>query len=289
MTYLCIDIGGTAVKYGCFHQSGELTCDIQTIPTNMKTLIEDILNIVSIYQFDILGVAISSAGVVDSNNGRISYAGYTMPGYTGVDWKKIINDHFNLPCEVENDVNCACLGEYWKGVAKDVLNVVCLTVGTGVGGSIVLNGELYNGSNFSAGEIGYMPMKDSNFQDLASTKSLVEYVNQRRQIGVKLTGKEIFSLAKNGDELCREAIFKQMTYLVDGIAIICYLLNPEMIVLGGGIMSQETYLKPIIHDLFYDKMISDRFTNTKICFAENGNNANLLGALYHFLNKVMRD
>ena len=176
MNYLCIDIGGTSIKYALFNEKGEKTTKVLKTPTIKdevsNQILPTILQLVGEYRSEINGVAISSAGVVDSE-GSIAYAGYTIPGYTGTKIKKEVEEMYKIRCEVENDVNCACLGEVWKGSAQNASSVVMLTVGTGVGGAVYLNNHLWTGINYTAGEIGYMYIQGKYFQDLASTTALL--------------------------------------------------------------------------------------------------------------------
>lgn len=291
MNYICIDIGGTSIKYGVLDKNGVIFLEGK-IPTrvtetenkileDVKKLIEDILNEYPNYKIE--GVCVSSAGVVDSNEGKIAFSGPTIPKYTGTEIKKEIEKKFNLRCEVENDVNCAGLGEYWMGAGKNSKSMVCLTVGTGIGGSVILDGKLWNGIGFTAGEIGYMNVNGKYIQDIASTKYLVELVEKQKK--VSLNGVEIFELAKKGDKVCIDGIDEILENLSIGIVNIIYLLNPEIIVIGGGIAEQKEYLHQKIIDKVNEKLISDNFRKTKIELAQKGNNAGLLGALYYFLGK----
>src|SRR5699024_10023129 len=99
-----------------------------------------------------------------------------IPDYTGVQLKADLESYFNLPVEVENDVNCAGLAESWIGIGKDVKSLFSLTIGTGIGGSYILDNKLHTGHNFSGGEIGYIPIEGKQFEDLASTSALIRSV-----------------------------------------------------------------------------------------------------------------
>lgn len=286
MNYLCIDIGGTSIKYALFNKEGKKVTDVLKTPTIKdeisNQILQTVLNLVGTYQDKIEGVAISSAGVVNSE-GSIAYAGYTIPGYTGTEIKKEVEKIYNIPCEVENDVNCACLGEVWKGSAQNVSSVVMLTVGTGVGGAIYLNNQLWTGINFTAGEIGYMYIRGKYFQDLASTTALLE--NYENRTNEKIDGELLFERAKSGDFNAVEAIHEQISYLAEGLVNICYLMNPEKIVIGGGIMAQKEYIMPILENYLEIKIVDKRFLQTKIESATLDNDAGMLGALFNFLQK----
>jgi len=297
MYYICIDIGGTSIKYGVLSDEGEIFIDgtVSTkvtekenfILSDVKKLIRNILD--EYRNYEIKGICVSTAGVVNPEKGEIAYAGPTIPKYTGTKIKEELEKEFSISCEVENDVNCAGLGEYWKGAGKGSKSMVCLTIGTGVGGSVILDGKLLNGIGYTAGEIGYMDVNGSYIQNIASSRYLVEKVQkekvEKEGITDAITGVDIFELAKKGDEICIAGINEIISNLAVGVRNIIYLLNPEVIVIGGGITAQKEYLEEKIRKEVNDGMISDMFRKTRIELAQQGNQAGLLGALYNFLNK----
>lgn len=297
MYYICIDIGGTSIKYGVLSDEGEIFIDgtVSTkvtekenfILSDVKKLIRNILD--EYRNYEIKGICVSTAGVVNPEKGEIAYAGPTIPKYTGTKIKEELEKEFSISCEVENDVNCAGLGEYWKGAGKGSKSMVCLTIGTGVGGSVILDGKLLNGIGYTAGEIGYMDVNGSYIQNIASSRYLVEKVQkekvEKEGITDAITGVDIFELAKKGDEICIAGINEIISNLAVGVRNIIYLLNPEVIVIGGGITAQKEYLEEKIRNEVNDGMISDMFRKTRIELAQQGNQAGLLGALYNFLNK----
>ena len=297
MYYICIDIGGTSIKYGVLSEKGEIFIDgtVSTkvtekenfILSDVKKLIKNILD--EYRNYEIKGICVSTAGVVNPEKGEIAYAGPTIPKYTGTKIKKELEKEFSISCEVENDVNCAGLGEYWKGAGKGSKSMVCLTIGTGIGGSVILDGKLLNGIGYTAGEIGYMDVNGSYIQNIASSRYLVEKVQKEKEekegITDAITGVDIFELAKKGDEICIAGINEIISNLAVGVRNIIYLLNPEVIVIGGGITAQKEYLEEKIRKEVNDGMISDMFRKTRIELAQQGNQAGLLGALYNFLNK----
>ena len=297
MYYICIDIGGTSIKYGVLSEKGEIFIDgtVSTkvtekenfILSDVKKLVRNILD--EYRNYEIKGICVSTAGVVNPEKGEIAYAGPTIPKYTGTKIKEELEKEFSISCEVENDVNCAGLGEYWRGAGKGSKSMVCLTIGTGIGGSVILDGKLLNGIGYTAGEIGYMDVNGNYIQNIASSKYLVEKVQkekvEREGITDTITGVDIFELAKRGDEICIAGINEIISNLAVGVRNIIYLLNPEVIVIGGGITAQKEYLEEKIRNEVNDGMISDMFRKTRIELEQQGNQAGLLGALYNFLNK----
>lgn len=284
--YLCVDIGGTTIKSGIYDENGQVVLTYPLSETN-NSVAE--LNIVtrlnylvekSIKDYPLAGVCISTAGVVNPETGEVIYAGYTIPNYSNTPLKEIIESNFQIPCEVENDVNAACLGEKWRGSLQGIDDAICLTVGTGIGGAILQGGCIQHGVGFTAGEVGYLQIDGENYQDIASTSALIKKVARLKN--KQYDGKQIFEMALNGDTECIQAIDELVTGLTTGLVNIIYLLNPEAIVLGGGIMSQQAYLEPLILKKIAAKIEDKRFNQTKITFAALKNDAGMIGALYNF-------
>ncbi|WP_071435432.1 ROK family protein [Bacillus kwashiorkori] len=287
--FIAFDIGGTLIKYGVLAEDGTIIEKFET-PTEAQLGGPVIVDKVKKFgseltkKYDISGICISTAGQVDSKRGIILYASSLIPAYTGTNLKEELEDFFGLPVEVENDVNCAGLAESWIGTGKDAKSLFCLTVGTGIGGSFILDNKLHTGHSFSAGEIGYIHIEGDQFQELASTRTLVRNVAKRKGILEEIIdGKQIFELAQNGDEICKEEINKLLCYLSKGIATIAYMMNPEIIIIGGGITAQKDYIYPIIMKQLEKDLIPAILAKTKIKIAKNLNNAGMIGALRHFL------
>ncbi|MGT2846861.1 ROK family protein [Streptococcus massiliensis] len=291
MNYLAIDIGGTSIKYGLIDHE-ETLLEAHEMPTEAHLggphILEKVKELVESYLDDegLAGVCISSAGMVDPDKGEIFYAGPQIPNYAGTQFKKEIETSFDIPCEIENDVNCAGLAEAVSGSAKGAQQVLCLTIGTGIGGCLVLNGEIFHGFSNSACEVGYLHLADGAFQDLASTTALVRYVAELQGDNPEnWNGRRIFKEATEGNSHCIAGIDRMVDYLGQGIANICYVANPEVVVLGGGIMGQEAILKPKIEAALKKYLISSIAEKTKLAFAQHLNTAGMFGAYYHFKKK----
>ena len=145
--YVAIDIGGTNIKYGLIDQEGQLV-ESHEMPTEAHRggphILQKTKDIVASYleQGPVAGVAISSAGMVDPDKGEIFYAGPQIPNYAGTQFKKEIETSFTIPCEIENDVNCAGLAEAVSGSGKGASVTLCLTIGTGIGGCLIMDGKV---------------------------------------------------------------------------------------------------------------------------------------------------
>ena len=292
--FICIDVGGTSIKYGLSNEIGEFThkgsMDTEALEKGGPGILEKIKTISKKYiaNNDIEGICISTAGMVYPKEGKVVYAlEHLIPEYTGMEIKKEVEKEFSIRCEVENDVNCAGLGETWLGAGQNAKSSICLTIGTGIGGCVILNNKLVHGFSNSAGEVGYMNINGESFQDLASTSSLVRKVAEIKNIPQhNISGKIIFDMAKNNDKDCLNEIDNMVKSLAIGIANICYVINPEVVILGGGIMAQEEFLKPRIDKALKETLVARVYENTKIEFAKRQNDAGMIGALYNFLCQI---
>ena len=286
--YVSIDIGGTAIKYGLISEEGQILCKAQMDTEAWKggpSILEKAVQIVEGFTKSekISGICISTAGMVDTAKGEIFYSAPLIPAYAGTKFKETMQKRFVVPCEVENDVNCAGLAESVSGASKGCQSAVMLTVGTGIGGCLVIDGKVFHGFSGSACEVGYMHMKDGDFQTLGAASILTKKVAARKQQPAELwNGYHIFEEAKKGDAICNQAIDEMVDVLGQGIANICYVVNPEMVVLGGGIMAQEAFLREKIENAVNQYLVSSIARHTKIAFAKHRNDAGMLGAFYHF-------
>ena len=273
--YICIDIGGTSIKHGVIGEDA-VFLTVGEMPTEaMKYggpgILEKAKKITAEYlkDYPAEGICISTAGMVDCEQGKITYAAPLIPNYTG--------------CEVENDVNCAGLAEAMAGAARGSKISVCLTVGTGIGGAVIIDGQVFHGFSGSACEVGYMHLPGGAFQDMGASSILVKKVAAYKQIEPEtINGKYVFQQAKQGDADCITAIREMADVLGMGIANICYVLNPEVVVLGGGIMAQKEYLGDMIRESLDKYLVKSVADKTRLAFAENQNHAGMLGAFYHF-------
>ena len=289
--YVSIDIGGTAIKYGVINSEGQIV-EKEQMPTEAwrggPEILNKVIGIVETYKkiYTVSGICISTAGMVDVEKGEIFYAAPLIPNYAGTKFKQVLEEKFQIPCEVENDVNCAGLAESVSGVAKQSKVTLCLTVGTGIGGCIIIQGKIFRGYSNSACEVGYMNMGDSDFQTLGAASILTKKVAERKkEPQERWNGYRIFEHAKKGDAVCCQAIDEMVDILGKGIANICYVLNPEIIVLGGGIMAQQEFLKEKIEQSVKRYLVPSIAENTKISFAKHKNDAGMLGAFYHFTER----
>jgi len=293
MKIIGIDIGGTTIKADLYDDFGTSLNQFKEIETiidydlGTNQILNQVCDLIGEYilNYSIDGVGISTAGVVNANTGEIIYAGYTIPGYIGVNFTSEIEKRFGLSTFVENDVNCAALGELWKGQAKDKKNVVMVTIGTGIGGSIIVNGQIVNGFNYTAGEVGYIPVGNSDWQSKASTTALI-HLYQKKSLKTNQTGRTFFTDLSSGDKIAKETFEIFVENLTKGLLAISYLLNPEILILGGGILAKKDILLPEIQSSLAKNAMDNRFLPKNVVAATLGNEAGRIGAVKNFLDRI---
>ncbi len=288
MATMVLDIGGTAIK-SAICENAELR-DVRETPTEASKgsghMMRLATSLIRSYQadghrFDRIGV--STAGQVDPISGTILFGNSNFPGYTGTCVKSILEQAFHVPTFVENDVNAAALGEARFGDGRNIPDFVMLTYGTGVGGALFLDGALYHGSSFSAGEFGAIvvhpealdPERDllaGCYERYASTTALVAMA---RQSDATLTdGRTIFR--RRHEPAVWQVIDRWIWEVAYGLVTIIHMLNPACVLLGGGVMEQECILPRLSEILLRHLMPS--FSHATLKPAALGNRAGLLGA-----------
>ena len=293
MSILAIDIGGTSIKRGIFDEQGilESTSEYETEAQNgVDALIDKLCNIIFAHK-GIRAVGISSSGQVDSRTGHIVFATEAFPGYTGTPLRKILTELIGLPITIDNDVNCAAVGEAKFGAGRRHNDFICITYGTGIGGAIVIDKKIYSGVNGIAGEIGHMLThangkacvcgKRGCYEMYGSTKALVE--NIRKLTGKSMDGQEIF---KHFDvPVIREAIDSWIDEVVWGLVSLSHIFNPPCFILGGGILNESYVFKQIGVKL--SERVIPSFRNSEIKRAEKGNHAGIYGAYWNAQNSIL--
>lgn len=297
MQLTVIDIGGTAIKYGVLNEDGELTFHEST-PTEASlggdVLMGKILHICDHVssKWDVSGVALSSAGQIDSTHGVVIHATDTIPGYSGMAVTDRITAHTGLPATMENDVNCTALGEHWKGAAIGIDDFLCISIGTGIGGALFMNGQLYTGANFSAGEFGHINLYQDGkactcgnngcYERYASSAALTELIVHKFHRTIDLP--EFFQMVKQEDSLSVETFREWVNNVATGIQSLIHIFNPKLVVIGGGITAQGDFLLEAIQRAVNNKIMPNHRSNLEMKLAKNDNQANLLGAAKHFWN-----
>lgn len=289
MKILALDIGGTAIKIGLINKNGEII-ERREVPTLAKeggeALMNKILKLIGEYGC-IDRIAVSASGQVDPQEGKIIFATDNIPGWTGMEIKKRIEERYNIATVVENDVNAAAIGEAYYGAAEGFENFLCLTYGTGIGGAIVEKGEIYRGCFNSAGEFGHI-ITHANGKDCtcgskgcyevyASTTALVREAKEKLAIE-NVNGKKIFQYLSQGNDEVKEIVDNWLNEIIIGLVSFVHIFNPSLIVLGGGIMSQNYIIEYLRKHLA--KSVMPNFRKVKLVQARLGNDAGILGAAH---------
>lgn len=293
--YAVLDVGGSAIKYALMDETGSFI-DKSSLPTpkeNLSLFIDTVGGIVDQFKenYPLTGLAVSMPGSVNVETGIIK--GITaLPYIHGPNMKELLQNRTGLPVELENDANCAGLAEGWLGAAKNVKDFLCIVLGTGVGGAVVLNNEVRHGKNGFAGEFGYMlmegylgPEPTETYSSLAAVGGLIQQVAKRKKLEPEvLTGKLIFDMAEKGDGEVQDEIEKFMCRLAVGIYNLQFILDPEKILIGGAISHREGFVERI-NEMLQQMKYEEEGLTVKVERCQFGNDSNLIGALHHFLQR----
>lgn len=280
---LSIDIGGTSVKYA-LSLSGSLSEKGTFLtPSNIEELYYKLKTIVEKYkqEFLIEGVALSVPGAVNKVTGIIEGIS-ALPYIHNFNIRKELQELFNLPISIENDANCAALAEVNYGVAKGLDLVLFMILGTGVGGSVVINGKVRHGPNLFSGEFGYTLVDSiSSLSQVGTTISMEKRYNSRQ--GTNFDAIKIYQLASLGDLIAKEEVDTFLFNVARSIFNLTYSFDPDLVVLGGGV-SQADWLIPGIQKQFIKirKIINCPF-NPPIAKCKFQNESNLIGASVDFI------
>lgn len=290
MNILCFDIGGTQIKSMIKNENEEIgLANIKSRAKDGALLVKDDI-FASIHQlkekYEIHGIAISTAGMVDPKTQTIAYANDNFKDYIGFDWKKLIEDEFKLNAVVENDVKSAALGEYYYGAGKGYDSMFALTVGTGIGGALIIDGQIYRGASGQAGEIGYLPMKDNIFEKISSTTALINRAKDLYPEKNYSNGIEIFEAIDKNEPEAIELIDHMTENLARGIANIMLIVSPSIILIGGGISEQKDKFLDPIRQKVKNFLPENVCNSTTIINTNLGNKSGLYGAYQLYLDKI---
>lgn len=278
-----LDIGGTNIKVGIFKD--EVLVQEAEIPTlakqGAKTVIDRCMTFIKQYM-PCDGIGISTCGQVNNNDGSIHYANENMPGYTGMQVKKIFEDEFHVKVTVENDVYAAARGENQYGAGKGYKDFICLTYGTGIGGGVYLSGQPYYGAGKSAGVmLGGIILQsstihqpwDGSYESLASTTALIQ--NAQKFNPCITNGRSLF--CHLDDPTIKAVLDAWIEQIAIGLCSLAHVYNVPLFILGGGILEQEYVFNNIKR--VFQKYIILGFDGVQIHQAKLGNRAGIYGAL----------
>jgi glucokinase len=254
---------------------------------------------------EILGIGIVSPGSVDSKNGKLLEAS-NLPGFKDTPVSKIMEEEFNIKTFFDNDANAAALGELWFGAGKDCDNFVYITVSTGIGGGIVINRNIYSGNTNNAGEIGHTTVEPNGpkcncgnrgcLEVMASGTAIARIAKERLKTGEKsilsqyevITSKEVFEAAAAKDRLAEGVIDYCMEYLGIGVANIVNTLDPEKIIIGGGVSKVGAVVFDWVRKVIDERAFKLPAKTIKIVPAGLGADAGVIGAVGIVLSNIKK-
>jgi predicted NBD/HSP70 family sugar kinase len=291
MSYLVIDFGGTSIKFALMNYEGEILqrSSIEAVSDDLSRLLSDLTSAITLYQDSFQGIALSMPGRVNAAQGLLFEAGALkcLNNFMLVDWFK---QTYHVPCHIENDANCVALAQLWRGPVNANKDFICLVFGTGIGGAIVIDRKIYRGFHDYSGEFGYMILQSGDqtkdywtWEELdGSTKSFVEYLRQLKPSYRMMSGQELFD--STDDDLMRAKVryFMQIAAAIYSLQMI---MDPECFVIGGGISSRKDLIEAINQAV--DLLVAKRpipFV-PKIYSCVHLADANLIGALYNYLQR----
>lgn len=285
MEVIGIDLGGTAIKLGRFGRDGTCTRSV-SIPTPQPSRPEAVIDMM-VYAIEklapdlseILAIGVGTPGPADFS-GRVAKIAINLDGWIDIPVATLLQSRTGLPTVVGNDGNCAGLGETWLGAGRNYRNSILLTLGTGVGGAVFINGELFTGHAGSAGELGLITL-DAGGHDCKSgnSGSLEQFLSG--QAIRRITGKEphkMGELAAAGDKHALAFWESYGRNLGIGLTSIVYILTPEVAIIGGGISASAKYFLPAAAREIDRRVMATSRPGLQLIEAELGNSAGMTGA-----------
>lgn len=308
--YVGIDLGGTNIVAGVVDENYNIVAKASTktnCPRPEKEIADDMAKMalqavenagLAIDQIEWVGIG--TPGIANSETGIIEYSNNL--GFKNTPMVKYISEVIDKPVFIENDANAAAYGEYVAGAAKGAKNAVCITLGTGVGGGIIVDGKIYSGSNFAGAEIGHTVIEVDGaqcscgrkgcFEAYSSATGLIRMTNEaiaehpeslmaKMSEKAKVTARTSFDAMRDGDECAKFIVDKYIKYLAAGITNTINIFQPDVLCIGGGVCNEGDALllpmKAIVEKEVYTR---DSEKNTKIVIAELGNDAGIIGAAF---------
>jgi glucokinase len=268
---IAVDVGGTNLRAGRLDQDRiivQKSIPLRDKDVLQKTLDQLIALIRSVLDKNVTGIGIGVPSVIDLETGTVRDV-TNISSWKKVELKSILEEEFNLPVRVNNDVNCFILGEHRHGVAKGFRNVVGLAMGTGLGGGIIINNELYPGRNCGAGEFGMIPYLDENIEAYCSGWFFIKQHNT--------TALSAFHKADEGDKAALDSWKEFGMHMGHALKTVIYAYDPEAIVLGGSLSNAYNFFKDSMYESMKQIVFPESVKKLKLFVSDNSNIA-LLGA-----------
>jgi glucokinase len=299
---LGIDLGGTKIFAGMV-KNHRVIGERKRVPTpkGAENIIEALIGLIEEFQAEhqaIIGVGIATAGIVNPETGEVIGSTGNLPGWEGTEVKKLIEARVAVPVHVENDANAAAYGEYKALKLDDSACVMAVTLGTGIGGGIVINGRMYRGDHYAAGEVGHIKISMDNkrqctcglwdcWEEYGSGRGLVKtskelldsskpgeskLYDQRE----KLKTEDVINGARDGDPIASKALHLYHEHISVGVASLCNTLDPNVVVVTGGMSKFVDF--DLLHQLVAERTLPRVRENLKMHRSVLGEAAGLVGA-----------
>lgn len=287
-----IDIGGTTIKFGAMVQGKLEKLSPIATPKVLENFYQVLTTRVSEMKekYQIKGVGISSPGAVNKKTGIIEGAS-AIPYIHNFPIQKELETRFQLPVSMENDANCAALAELDSGAGKNVDSLLFLIIGTGVGGSVIINHQIWHGAHLFGGEFGFTLIDDKEtLSNLGTSVGVAKRYNAKFDPQTNFTGKEVFDLANQGDQLAKQEIQTMYHSLAKGIYNLQYSFDPELIVLGGAVSNNPNLIPSIDREIEkIRQVVKIASIKPKIVACNYTDEANLRGAAVDFYNSLAKE
>lgn len=299
---LGVDIGGTKMIAGLITAEGEI---LQTWrrPTPTHDVMDGLIGLLDeayagLKPMDkemLVGIGISTAGQVDWYSGTIEHCTPNLTNWAGTKVKQILSERYHCPVCVDNDGNAAAYGEYWCGSGRNVPNLVVLTIGTGIGGGIILNGQVIRGSRGGGGELGHTIIERNGrpcncgqngcLEAYASGKAIEARAKEYTHWHGTGDSREVFMAARNGDAIAKKLIEEMCDGLAHGIINIINFTDPDLILLGGGIAATSDLWLSQLRQKVLAHYSQRKWNPETIQLAQLGEHAGMIGAAGELLNR----
>ncbi|HFZ8994738.1 TPA: ROK family protein [Citrobacter freundii] len=281
--FIGFDVGGTHIKHGVIDENGhELVSGEFDTPEDAKTFKEKWKAVVDACQQEhpITAIGVSFPGHINPQTGQAAKAG-ALDYLDEVNLYELFGELTDLPVSAENDANCAALGELWQGAGKDYASFVCITIGTGIGGGIVMDGNLYRGSHYRAGEFGVLPVGNNGecMHEVASASGLMKACSRALALSEdEMPDGETLFKRMESDVHLREAIEEWAHQLARGVYSVISMYDPQAVLIGGGISEQEKIYRLL--DKYLQRFEEWEALQVPILPCKLGNQAGRLGAVW---------
>lgn len=306
-----VDIGGTNIKYGLVDLKGKVLFREQR-PTLVEKGAEPLMHLVTniaerlLYyaaeeEYEIKSLGVGTPGAVDTRIGKVISLSPNIDGWQGMEIGRTLKDRLNLPVHVDNDVNAMALAESKFGAGVGYSSAVCVAVGTGVGGGIIIDGKVWRGANYTAGEVGHISIDADGppcrcgsrgcLEVFCSSEGIIGRAKNKLRSGLTqifeevvdgdietLTIKKLFAAVKKGDEIAIEVISETAAYLGAGLAGVVNLLNPEIVIIGGGVADGGGGFVEAVSAEIRKRAFGSATEKLRVAKATLGNDAGFIGA-----------